>query len=374
MHRVFCIIGTRPDAIKMAPVIRALEGDDDIEPMVIATAQHRQMLDQVLSAFDLRVHHDLNIMRRGQTLDYITIASLEGLGKLMDEFSPSMVAVQGDTTTSFVGGLAAFYRDIPVAHIEAGLRTGDLRRPFPEEANRRLLDVISTILFPPTEKALENLLSEGIDADKCTVTGNTAIDALLWMVQRGVEISDRNLRDAVLEDGRRLILVTAHRRESFGAPFIEFIEALKTIAQRFEDVLVVYPVHLNPNVNDPVRQRLSDCERIYLTKPLNYPDFVWLMSRAYIILTDSGGIQEEAPALGKPVLVLRDVTERPEGVEAGAAKVVGMHREKIVAETELLLTDEGEYRKMAQKRFIYGDGRAAERIAGKMKEYLKSCL
>ncbi len=367
-RRIFCVVGTRPDAIKMAPVVMALERRRDLEPIVVATAQHRQMLDQVLEAFDLSVDYDLDIMRHGQTLDYITIASLEGLGRLMDELRPAMVVVQGDTTTSFAGGLAAFYRNIPVAHVEAGLRTGDLRRPFPEEANRRLLDAISDLLFPPTERALENLLAEGIPRERCTVTGNTAIDALLWMAKRAKRVSDPTLEEVSSDPTRRLILVTAHRRESFGKPFLELIDALRTIAASFEDVVIVYPVHLNPNVNDPVRAHLTGVERIYLPEPLSYPDFVCLMSRAYLILTDSGGIQEEAPALGKPVLVLRDVTERPEGVEAGAAKVVGMHRDRIVAETARLLEDEEEYKKMAQVRFIYGDGRAAERIAERIGE------
>lgn len=371
MHKIFCIIGTRPDAIKMAPVIRAVERADEMEPIVIATAQHRQMLDQVLSAFDLKVHHDLDIMRHGQSLDYITIASLEGLGKLMDQFSPSVVVVQGDTTTSFVGGLAAFYRQIPIAHIEAGLRTGDIKKPFPEEANRKLLDAISTLLFPPTEKALQNLLSEGVQRQRCTVTGNTAIDSLLWMVEQKREISDPRLREISSDKSVKLILVTAHRRESFGEPFVQFVNALKEIALRFDDVVVVYPVHLNPNVNDPVRRGLSDVERIYLPEPLNYPDFVGLMSRAYLILTDSGGVQEEAPVLGVPVLVLRDVTERPEGVEAGAAKIVGMRRDKIIAETERLLTNPKEYEKMARKRFIYGDGKASARIVKKITEFIR---
>lgn len=370
-HKIFAIIGTRPDAIKMAPVIKALEEINELEPIVIATAQHRQMLDQVLSAFELRVHYDLNIMKEGQDLDYITIESLKGLGRLMDEEKPSMVVVQGDTTTSFVGGLAAFYRNIPVAHVEAGLRTGDLRQPFPEEANRRLLDAISELLFPPTEKALKNLLNEGIDPKKCTVTGNTAIDALLWMVSKGHKISDPELEKVASAPEKKLILVTAHRRESFGKPLEEFVDALKELAERFDNINIVYPVHMNPNVNNVVREKLTGIKRIYLPKPLDYPDFVALMSKAYLILTDSGGIQEEAPALGIPVLVLRQVTERPEGVEAGAAKVVGMNKKKIVEETERLLTDPNEYRKMAKKRFIYGDGKASKRIVKRILDYLQ---
>ncbi len=371
MHKIFLIVGTRPDAIKMAPVIRAVEKSDELEPIVVATAQHREMLDQVLDAFDLKVHYDLDIMRKGQNLDYVTIASLEGLGKLMDSENPEMVIVQGDTTTSFIGGLAAFYRHIPIAHIEAGLRTGDLEKPFPEEANRILLDAISQLLFPPTKRAMQNLLGEGVPQIKCTITGNTAIDALLWMVSQNRPISDSALNSIASNSAKKLLLITAHRRESFGEPFLHFIDALKTIAEKFSDVAIVYPVHLNPNVNDPVREKLTGIRNIFLPTPLEYPDFVGLMSRSYLILTDSGGIQEEAPALGVPVLVLRDVTERPEGVEAGAAKIVGMNRDKIIYETEKLLTDESEYREMAQKRFIYGDGKASETIAQKIVEFFE---
>lgn len=369
MKNIFLIIGTRPDAIKMAPVIKALSGYPEINPITVATAQHREMLDQVLSAFELNIQYDLDIMKPNQSLDEITINSLKHLGKLIDKEKPAMIVVQGDTTSSFIAGLAGFYRKIPIAHVEAGLRTNNLFKPFPEEANRRLLDAICELLFPPTEQAMKNLLKEGIPAERCTITGNTAIDALLWIKARSPQVADPKITNA-LDNGKKIILITAHRRESFGKPFLEFIDAIHTLAQIRSDICIVYPVHLNPNVNNPVRERLSNIENILLPSPMPYTDFVALMMHSYLILTDSGGIQEEAPVLGKPVLVLRDITERPEGVQAGAAKIIGMNKDKIINETIRLLDDEKEYSKMAQVRYIYGDGKASERIANKVLEYL----
>ncbi len=369
-HKIFLIIGTRPDAIKMAPVIREIKIQSALEPIVVATAQHREMLDQVLKVFDLEVDYDLNIMRSNQSLDNITISALDGIAKLLDKYKPSMTVVQGDTTSSFVGGLASFYRKIPIAHVEAGLRTNDLFHPFPEEANRRLLDAISQLLFPPTKIALQNLQAENIPIERCFITGNTAIDSLMWIIKQRKPISNPELERITSGKSKRIIVITAHRRESFGAPFLEFISAIRELAKGFPDVLIIYPVHLNPNVDDPVRIGLSGIDNILLLKPLGYADFVTLMNRAYFILTDSGGIQEEAPVLGKPVLVLRDVTERPEAVEAGASKIVGMHRDKILVESRKLLSDDQEYRKIAQKRFIYGDGRASKRIVKRIMKYL----
>ncbi len=369
-HKIFLIIGTRPDAIKMAPVIREIKMQSVLEPIVVATAQHREMLDQVLKVFDIKVDYDLNIMRSNQSLDNITISALDGIAKLLDKYKPSMTVVQGDTTSSFVGGLASFYRKIPIAHVEAGLRTNDLFHPFPEEANRRLLDAISQLLFPPTKIALQNLQAENVPIEKCFITGNTAIDSLMWIINQKKPISIPELEKITSDKSKRIIVITAHRRESFGAPFLEFIAAIRELSKGFPDVLIIYPVHLNPNVDDPVRSGLSGIDNILLPKPLGYADFVTLMNRAYFILTDSGGIQEEAPVLGKPVLVLRDVTERPEAVEAGAAKIVGMHRDKILVESRKLLLDDQEYRKIAQKRFIYGDGKASKRIVKKIMKYL----
>jgi len=369
-HKIFLIIGTRPDAIKMAPVIREIKMQSALEPIVVATAQHREMLDQVLKVFDIKVDYDLNIMRSNQSLDNITISALDGIAKLLDKHKPSMTVVQGDTTSSFVGGLASFYRKIPIAHVEAGLRTNDLFHPFPEEGNRRLLDVISQLLFPPTKIALQNLHDENIPIEKCFITGNTAIDSLMWIIKQKKPISIPELERITSDKTKRIIVITAHRRESFGAPFLEFIAAIRELAKGFPDVLIIYPVHLNPNVDDPVRSGLSGIDNILLPRPLGYADFVTLMNRAYFILTDSGGIQEEAPVLGKPVLVLRDVTERPEAVEAGASKIVGMHKDKILMESRKLLLDDQEYRKIAQKRFIYGDGRASKRIVKQIMKYL----
>ncbi len=367
---ILLLIGTRADAIKMAPVIEAVRSDPDLTPLVVATSQHREMLDQVLDAFSLAVDEDLDIMRPGQTLTDVSIRAMTGLERLFNEHKIAMTVVQGDTSTSFIGGLISFYHQTPVVHVEAGLRTYDLSRPFPEEANRRLLDAISALLFPPTKIAKDNLLAENLPEDRMLITGNTAIDSLLWVTSQKHRIADRELQSIVEDNNRRLIVVTAHRRESFGEPFKRLISALRRIAETHPDVDLVYPVHLNPNVDGPVRAALTGVEGVHLVSPLDYLDFATLMAASDFVLTDSGGIQEEAPALGKPVVVLRDVTERPEGVEAGVAKVVGTDENAIVAAAHELLTDEEAYRRMAKRAFLYGDGKAAQRIHSAIRRYL----
>ncbi len=359
---IMLLVGTRADAIKMAPVIREVSRHKDLKPLIVATSQHREMLDQVLKAFDIHIDIDLNIMRHGQTLTGVTIRALEGLEKIVSKHDVDMTVVQGDTSTSFIGGLISFYHKIPVAHVEAGLRTYDLMRPFPEEANRRLLDAISSLLFPPTETAKKQLLAENLPEKAMFITGNTAIDSLLWVTGLDRPITDPNLRNITDNKDRKLIVVTAHRRESFGEPFQRLIRALARISKRHPETDLVYPVHLNPNVDKPVRAALSNTPGVHLVPPLDYFDFAKLMKACDFVLTDSGGIQEEAPALGKPVIVMRDVTERPEGVEAGVSVLVGTDEDLIVDTAHKLLTDETEYAKMAKLAFLYGDGKAGERI------------
>lgn len=367
---VLTIFGTRPEAIKLAPVISELGKHSIFRSRVCVTAQHRELLDQVLNVFDIKPDFDLNIMRKGQSLFDVTSRSLEALEAVMKEEKPDIVLVQGDTTTAFVASLAAYYLQVRVGHIEAGLRTFDKYNPFPEEINRRLIDAISDFCFAPTNTARDNLLREGVPQERVFVTGNTVIDALFMTLgylaseerQKSFEQFFRREYNVHLDD-RRVILVTGHRRESFGPAFESICRGLKKIADSSKDVCIVYPVHLNPNVRAPVYQVLGGGDNVYLIPPLEYAPFVWLMSRCYLILTDSGGIQEEAPSLGKPVLVMRMVTERPEAVEAGAARVVGTDDERIFAETQRLLDDTGAYQQMSQAVNPYGDGRAAERIA-----------
>jgi len=366
---ILTIFGTRPEAIKLAPVIKALEKRSTFRSRVCVTGQHRELLDQVLSVFDIRPDSDLNIMRKGQSLFDITIQSLEALEDVLKHEKPDIVLVQGDTTTAFVASLAAYYLQIRVGHIEAGLRTFDKYNPFPEEINRRLVDVVSDFCFAPTDTARDNLLREGIPRERIFVTGNTVIDAL-FMTRKHLsgEKTDKHFRNLFRREynirlnGKRLVLVTGHRRESFGPAFESICRGLKQIAVNNEDVCIVYPVHLNPNVRTPVYQILGDISNVYLIPPLEYVPFVWLMARCYLILTDSGGIQEEAPSLGKPVLVMRKVTERPEAVEAGTARVVGTDDTRIFAEAQRLLDDKGVYQQMSQAVNPYGDGRAAGRI------------
>jgi UDP-N-acetylglucosamine 2-epimerase (non-hydrolysing) len=350
------VVGTRPEAIKMAPVIQALQSAPWAEVRVLATAQHRQMLDQVLDAFAIVPDVDLDIMAPDQTLPELTSRLLSRLDAVFAQERPDAVLIQGDTTTVMTAAMAAFYRRIAVGHVEAGLRTGDLYNPFPEEMNRAVAGRLSRWHFAPTAGSRDNLLREGFDPSSVHVTGNTVIDALLEVVQREVPLP------VEVPEGRRMLLVTAHRRENFGAPFREVCEAVRDIADRHADVHVVYPVHPNPNVSGPAHEILSGHARIVLCPPLDYLPFVAAMKRAHLILTDSGGVQEEAPALGKPVLVMRQETERPEAVEAGVVKLVGPVREAIVAEASRLLDDPEAYARMARGVSPYGDGRAAGRI------------
>jgi UDP-N-acetylglucosamine 2-epimerase (non-hydrolysing) len=363
--RILSVFGTRPEAIKMAPVVNALSRASSVNSRVCVTAQHRDMLDQVLSIFDIRPDFDFNIMRENQDLTAITTAILEQMAEPLNTFKPDRVLVHGDTTTSFAAALAAFYHHIPVSHVEAGLRTGNIFAPWPEEMNRLLTDRIADQCFAPTDGARANLLREGIAPNQIFVTGNTVIDALLEVVKR--LHSEGHLTQALdkqfpfLDANRRLILVTGHRRENFGSGFESICTALAHLSCR-PDVQIVYPVHLNPNVQEPVRRLLSNCERIHLIEPLEYVPFVYLMERSDLIITDSGGIQEEAPSLGKPVLVMRDVTERPEAIKAGTVKLVGTDTQTIIRETERLLDDQTAYAAMSHAHNPYGDGKAAHRI------------
>ena len=363
MKRVLFIFGTRPEAIKLCPVIRHMrESSMPIETKVCVTAQHRDMLDQVLRCFDVHPDYDLNLMTPGQTLAQTTSRVLAALDPILVTGKFDGAIVQGDTTTTMAGAMAAFYRRVPVAHVEAGLRTGDLAQPFPEEMNRRVTAQLAALHFAPTASARRNLLAEGTPDDHIFVTGNTGIDAVLYIA---AALGQGRLpsRDwPWLDRGRKLIVVTAHRRESFGEGMGRICDALAGLASR-EDAQIVYPVHRNPNVLDVVTQKLAGRPNIVLLKPLDYTGFVDLMRRAYLLITDSGGIQEEAPSLGKPVLVLRDCTERPEAVEAGTVKLVGTDPQKIVFEAARLLDDEAEYQRMSRIHNPYGDGHASERIA-----------
>ncbi|HAF70130.1 TPA: UDP-N-acetylglucosamine 2-epimerase (non-hydrolyzing) [Candidatus Acetothermia bacterium] len=360
--RVLVVFGTRPEAIKMAPVVRELaRHPDSVALTVCVTAQHRELLDQVLGLFGIRPDIDLDLMRPGQTLPALTARVLTGMIRVFEGNRPDWVLVQGDTTTVFATALAAFYLKIPVGHVEAGLRTSDRYFPFPEEINRRLVGALATYHFAPTERARLALLSEGVDPGSIFVTGNTVVDALQWILKRPPSPEAQGLLRR-LPPGKKLILVTAHRRESFGAPFVEICHGLRAVVERNPEVLVAYPVHPNPNVRGPVKRFLSGHERIVLLDPLPYEPFVRLMQASFLVLTDSGGLQEEAPVLGKPVLVLRTKTERPEAVEAGVARLIGTSRERIVSEVERLLCDEDAYRGMAKAGSLFGDGHAAERI------------
>ena len=366
MEKVLVIFGTRPEAIKMAPLVRALRGDNRFKLKVCVTGQHREMLDQVLSLFEITPDFDLDIMKHGQTLQEVTSAILVGLKPILEQWTPHIVLVHGDTATTFSASLAAYYQQIPVGHIEAGLRTGDIYSPWPEEGNRKLTSAISTYHFAPTSGSKANLLSEGVPERNITVTGNTVIDALFWVKQ--ILAEDKTLSTSLeekfnyLDLKKKLILVTGHRRESFGSGFEKICEALKCIAEKHPDCQILYPVHLNPNVQEPVNRLLSKLDNVFLIDPQNYLPFCYLMERAWIILTDSGGIQEEAPSLGKPVLVMRNTTERPEAVDAGTVKLVGTNVELIVSQVSSLLIDEVEYREMSLANNPYGDGLACDHI------------
>lgn len=362
--KVLTIIGTRPELIKLAPVIKRLEDSNEgFVSSVCFTGQHREMLDQAASCFGVHAHSDLNLMLPNQSLSQLTSRAVEAIDNVLKEKKPDIVLVQGDTTTAFCGALAAFYSRIPIGHVEAGLRTYNKYAPFPEEVNRRLISRIADYHFAPTEKAKESLLLENIEKDCIYVTGNTVIDALLWMREelrsRGPDLPNELLIEIT---GKRIILVTAHRRENFGEGLENICRSILVVAQHYTDVLFVFPVHLNQKVQNPVRRMLGEQANILLLPPLDYPNLVWLMDKSYLVLTDSGGIQEEAPSLGKPVLVMRDVTERPEGVEVGNARLVGTDFQKIVNNLECLLENPEEYSAMTKVRNPYGDGKAANRI------------
>jgi UDP-N-acetylglucosamine 2-epimerase (non-hydrolysing) len=366
--KIMVVFGTRPEAIKMAPVIRVLQASSDFSVQICVTGQHREMLDQVLDVFGIIPDFDLNIMKPDQTLGELTARAMTALDRLMVEQKPDMVAVQGDTTTAFVGALAAFYHHIPVSHIEAGLRTFNLQSPWPEEANRAIVSKLADLHFSPTERARQHLLSEAVERSKIFVTGNTVVDALFMALdivrQRPPEVP--GLQIAFFEDlkyeGSDLILVTGHRRESFGPGFERICKALRRISER-ENVRIVYPLHLNPNVREPVIRMLGGLPNVFLIEPVSYLPFVRLMSESKLIVTDSGGVQEEAPSLGTPVLVIRETTERPEAVDAGTVKLVGTDEDSIVRETLRLLKDSEAYEAMSRAHNPYGDGLASRRIA-----------
>lgn len=364
--KVMTIFGTRPEAIKMAPLVLELEKhSDEIESIVTVTAQHREMLDQVLETFGIIPNYDLNIMKSRQTLVDVATRGLEGLDKIMKEAQPDIVLVHGDTSTTFIGSLAAFYNQIAVGHVEAGLRTWDKYSPYPEEINRQLTGVIADLHFSPTEASAQNLLNEGKPQNRIYITGNTAIDALQTTVREGYT---HPILEQIGSD--KLILLTAHRRENLGEPMRNMFRAINRLLEKHDDIQVVYPVHMNPVVREIADEILGNNERVHLIEPLEVVDFHNFAAASHIILTDSGGIQEEAPSLGKPVIVLRDTTERPEGIEAGTLKLAGTDEETIFTLTDELLTNDIEYRKMAQASNPYGDGHASERIVKALKEHL----
>ncbi|WP_275233854.1 non-hydrolyzing UDP-N-acetylglucosamine 2-epimerase [Pantoea ananatis] len=370
--KVLTVFGTRPEAIKMAPLVQALAQDPAFESRLCVTAQHREMLDQVLSLFQLQPDYDLNVMRPEQGLTEITCRILLGMHTVLLDFKPDIVLVHGDTTTTLAASLAAFYQQIPVGHVEAGLRTGDLASPWPEEGNRKLTGHLARLHFTPTLRSRQNLLDENLADDSIVVTGNTVIDALLWVRDRVLDDNEINAQLAsrypFLDDSKKLVLVTGHRRESFGEGFERICSALAQIARQHPHAQIVYPVHLNPNVHEPVNRILRGIDNIVLIDPQEYLPFVWLMNRAWLILTDSGGIQEEAPSLGKPVLVMRETTERPEAVEAGTVKLVGTDTARIVNEVSTLLNDDEAWQTMSRAHNPYGDGEACGRILQALKD------
>lgn len=366
MIKVMTVFGTRPEAIKMAPLVKELKTREEIETIVCVTAQHREMLDQVLETFEIIPEYDLNIMQQGQTLGGITTRALNGLEDVIKKEQPNIVLVHGDTTTTFAGALAAFYNQIDIGHVEAGLRTNDKYSPYPEEMNRQMVDCMTDMFFAPTELSKNNLLKEGKDASKIYVTGNTAIDALKTTVEN-------NYKHSIFDwvGNNKMILLTAHRRENLGDPMRGMFRAIKRIVEEFDDIKVVYPVHLNPKVQSVADEVLGNNDRVKLIPPLDVVDFHNVIARSHIILTDSGGIQEEAPSLGKPVIVLRDTTERPEGIDAGTLKLAGTNEETIYKLVKELLTDKDEYKRMSEAKNPYGDGLASKRIADEIiKKYM----
>lgn len=370
--KVLTVFGTRPEAIKMAPLVKLLEQQEDIQSVVCVTAQHRQMLDQVMDLFEINPDHDLNIMKPGQSLAGITTAILNKIEAVLVADKPDLVLVHGDTSTTFATTLAAYYHRIPVGHVEAGLRTGDIYSPWPEEANRKLTGALAKLHFAPTDQSKANLLLENISERDVTVTGNTVIDALLWVKEKlatDTTLSHQiSSRFPFLRENAKLVLITGHRRENFGDGFVRICTAIKSLAVRFPSVDFVYPVHLNPNVREPVGRILDGVDNVHLVEPLDYLPFVYLMTRSTVILTDSGGIQEEAPSLGKPVLVMRDTTERPEAVAAGTVKLVGTDADKIEDEVARLLTDQSAYDQMSFAHNPYGDGEACMRIVNTIRK------
>ena len=370
MKKILIVFGTRPEAIKMAPLVHALGCDPRFDAKVCVTAQHREMLDQVLELFEIKPDYDLNVMKQSQTLSDVTSEILMGLKPILEEFEPDVVLVHGDTATTFAASLAAYYQKIKVGHVEAGLRTGNIYSPWPEEANRKLTSAIASYHFAPTLGSKENLLREGVAEGNITVTGNTVIDALFWVREKLKQ--DQSLSVALsfkfdyLDPSKKLILVTGHRRESFGDGFERICEALRQIATNHPNTHILYPVHLNPNVQEPVRRLLKGLVNVFLIDPQQYLPFCYLMDKAFIILTDSGGIQEEAPSLGKPVLVMRDTTERPEAVNAGTVRLVGTDIKLIVDQVSLLLSSSDEYQKMSKSHNPYGDGLASKRICDQL--------
>ena len=383
MKKIMLVFGTRPEAIKMAPLVKEFQKyPDDFETIVCVTGQHREMLDQVLHIFDIKPDYDLNIMKQGQDLYDVTARVLTGMRDVLKETQPDVVLVHGDTTTSTAAALAAFYQQIPVGHVEAGLRTHNIYSPWPEEMNRQITGRIATYDFAPTPLSRENLLKENVSEDKITVTGNTVIDALYWVVDKikSDKILDSELEGILksagydvnrLTEGKKLVLITGHRRENFGDGFINMCTAIKDLTKKYPDVDFVYPMHLNPNVRKPIHEvfgeNLSDLGNMFFIEPLEYLSFVYLMEKSTIVLTDSGGIQEEAPGLGKPVLVMRDTTERPEALDAGTVKLVGTDYDKIVNEVSILLDDASAYERMSKAVNPYGDGKACGRIVERLR-------
>ena len=367
MIKVMSVFGTRPEAIKMAPLVKELEKRKEIESIVCVTAQHREMLDQVLETFEIVPDYDLNIMKQGQTLTDVTTRAIQGLEGVIKEVNPDIILVHGDTTTTFAGALAAFYNQVAIGHVEAGLRTYNKYSPYPEEMNRQMVGCMADLHFSPTELSASNLIKEGKNKDNIFITGNTAIDAMSTTV-------DEDYKHEVLDwvGSDRMILLTAHRRENLGDPMRHIFKAIKRIVDEFDDVKVVYPIHKNPKVREVANEIFGDNDKVKLIEPLEVFDFHNFQNKSYIILTDSGGIQEEAPSLGKPVLVLRDTTERPEGIGAGTLKLVGTDEEVIYRETKKLLTDKKEYEKMSKASNPYGDGHASERIADAIIKYFNS--
>jgi UDP-N-acetylglucosamine 2-epimerase (non-hydrolysing) len=375
MKKILIVFGTRPEAIKMAPLVKELQKDtENFETKVCVTAQHREMLDQVLDLFQISPDYDLNIMKPGQDLYDVTSNILIKIKSVLEGFNPDVVLVHGDTATTFATSLAAYYQKIKIGHVEAGLRTGDLYSPWPEEGNRRMTTVLTDYHFSPTNTSKNNLLNEGVSKSSVFVTGNTVIDALQLVVNRiknnetlRLKIENTINKSGFQELDSKFILVTGHRRENFGQGFLNICKALKILADRNPDINILYPVHLNPNVRGPANELLSNISNIKLVEPFQYEEFIYLMSKSYLILTDSGGIQEEAPSLGKPVLVIRDTTERPEAVEAGTVKLVGFDQDNIIKEVQKLLNDNSEYQKMSKAHNPYGNGNASEKILNILK-------